>query len=452
MNDIIVYLEKHTGLLAAIGSIFTVLGVVAGAWFQYLRLKKQRNQLQEKLDQQQNQIVNLNHDIGALKQSEVHLRNEVAEKTGELTALERERTDERERHETVAGQLNEVIENKQAEIDKRDHLLNRQRNIVSKMLKLEGQLWEKRPLTRIPKFRPLSDRKSAIISVLNLKGGVGKTTITAHLAAAFAAKGYRVLLLDVDLQGSLTSQFVEQSTITERFNSEKALQHLLTLASNNRKVNLRDFILPIFEGEQSGIIPTTDQMAYAETNLTMTWLLGLGSKDTRFLLRRILQQKRVTNHYDLILLDCPPLINTCCTNALVASDYVLIPTTPSMKAIERVPKLLVRLKEITARLNPGLVVAGTVFNRTYSTTLTAIESDQWHQLLKRGQDALGSPLHGFATNIRHNTKEIRQFEENGSLAEFGNHHSELHNTFCKLATEIEERLPSECRRTPAASY
>jgi cellulose biosynthesis protein BcsQ len=87
-------------------------------------------------------------------------------------------------------------------------------------------------------------------------------------------------------------------------------------------------------------------MAYAELNLTMQWLLRLGKRDTRFLLRKALHQKRVTNRFDIVLLDCPPLFNTCCVNALAASDYLLIPVLPSRKAAERVPLLLERLQRV----------------------------------------------------------------------------------------------------------
>ncbi|MFO0966095.1 MAG: AAA family ATPase [Gemmataceae bacterium] len=75
---------------------------------------------------------------------------------------------------------------------------------------------------------------------------------------------------------------------------------------------------PILDDAECGIVPTSDKLAYAEMNLTMSWLLKLGKKDTRFLLRRALHQKRITNRYDLVLMDCPPLINTCCVNALAA--------------------------------------------------------------------------------------------------------------------------------------
>jgi len=72
------------------------------------------------------------------------------------------------------------------------------------------------------------------------------------------------------------------------------------------------------------------------------------------LLRKALHQKRITNRFDILLLDCPPLFNTCCVNALAASDYIIIPVLPSQKAAESVPLLLHRLKSLGPVVNPDL--------------------------------------------------------------------------------------------------
>src|SRR5262245_63847524 len=99
---------------------------------------------------------------------------------------------------------------------------------MKKAMELEGKVWERNILQGVPRFRPLNERHAAIISVLNLKGGVGKTTITAHLGAALSAKGYNVLLVDLDLQGSLSSLFLLETVLKERRGEESLLQHFLT--------------------------------------------------------------------------------------------------------------------------------------------------------------------------------------------------------------------------------
>jgi len=355
----------------------------------------------------------------------------------------------RTQYQTRVKELSEEVERFRAEIDARDGAINRQRNLVNKMMQIEGQLWEKKALAGTPKFRPLQDRQTAIISLLNLKGGVGKTTIAAHLAAAFSAKGYRVLAIDLDLQGSLSGMFIPASDIKKKYDEKQLLQHFLNNATHKHRVNLLDYIHPIFEDQKSGILATSDKLAYAEMNLTMSWLLKLAKKDTRFLLRRALHQKRVLNNFDIILMDCPPLINTCCVNALAASDYVLIPTTPSKKSTERVPLLLESIQRFKVHVNPSLQVAGVILNRTQKRAqLTANETELWNQVLAQAQDRIGVPVYDFKTVIRQNA-EVRQLE---SEAMHLHSDTELFDTFQKLAEELEERLPRECRRFADASY
>jgi chromosome partitioning protein len=297
-----------------------------------------------------------------------------------------------------------------------------------------------------PKFRPLNERQAAIISILNLKGGVGKTTISSHLGAALSAKGYRVLLMDLDLQGSLSSLFMNESALVQRSKEGRLLQHFFLNAAERRKANLLECCVPILDGK-SGIVPNADSMAYAELNLTMQWLLRLGKRDTRFLLRKALHQKRITDRFDVVLLDCPPLFNTCCVNALAASDYVLIPVVPSKKAAERVPLLLERLQSLHQVINPQLQLMGTLLNRTHGVQLTAWELDLWNDMLANGQSRWKLPVPAFTTTIRQTT-EVRDAETDFSPPKAG---TELHNLFSNLVGEVEARMPRECRRTAVAA-
>jgi cellulose biosynthesis protein BcsQ len=458
MQEFVVYLEQHPSLFVALGGVATVLGAIVGCIFQYLAMRKQRNELQQELGKLQADLLTASEIEGALRQETNQLRDTVdrlqEERAQDCAAYENERTqaaavveESNRQHEIKVQELSQEIERFRDEIDARDRAINRQKNIVNKMMQIEGQLWEKRALTGTPKFRLLQERQTAIISLLNLKGGVGKTTITAHLAAAFSAKGYRVLAIDLDLQGSLSGMFIPASHIKQKYDEKQLLQHFLNNATHKRRVNLLDYIQSIFEDSRSGLVATSDKLAYAEMNLTMSWLLKLARKDTRFLLRRALHQKRVLSKYDIVLMDCPPLINTCCVNALAASDYVLIPTMPSKKSTERVPLLLDSIKRFKLHVNPNLEIAGVVLNRTHGAELTAGEADLWDQVLVQAKDRMGVPVHGFHTIIRQN-KEVRQLESESTHLQPG---TELFNTFRKLAEELEERLPRECRRFADAS-
>ena len=398
----------------------------------YDKFRVVNEQLQEQLDLAKNAIQELQAN---------HAAAEDAWKS-EKACVERERDQQRCTAQALSAQLEEAKE-ALAERDQEDRARVR---LMKKAMRLEGKVWERKVLQGTPQFRPLAERHSPIISVLNLKGGVGKTTVTAHLGAALAGKGYNVLLMDLDLQGSLSSLFVSESALVHRSREEKLLlQHYLLNVAERQKANLLDYCVPIFNGK-SAIVPNADSMAYAELNLTLQWLLRLGKRDTRFLLRKALQQKRVTSRFNFVLLDCPPLFNTCCVNALAASDYIVIPVLPSRKAAERVPLLLERLQSLHQVINPQLQVMGVLLNRTHGSSLTAWEQDLWQEMLDHGKTQWGLPVHAFQTFIRQTTA-VRDVEAEFSPPEPG---SELHTLFSQLVAEVEARLPGDCCRTTAA--
>jgi chromosome partitioning protein len=346
------------------------------------------------------------------------------------------------------------VEQLSVDVADRQAAINRTEKRMRRALRLEGQLWAAKALQGRPAFRELAKRNRAVIAVLNLKGGVGKTTVTAHLGAALARRGYRVLAVDLDLQGSLTSMLLPQERITQLFRAGELLQQFLSRAAEDRTTKITGYAQPVFEVPDTGgslsVVGTTDALAYAELNLTMRWLLHSGTRDTRFLLRKALHLMSVGSQFDIILLDCPPLINVSCVNALAASDYLLIPTTMSQKSLERVPMLVRRVlrnEKFLKHINHDLRLLGLVANRTWRETLSAGEADDWNQLAVRCKDVYGQEVKRFDTIITQQSKEIRDSE-----AEFGipDPTSRLGEAFARLADEVEQELPSECRRLAKA--
>ncbi len=313
---------------------------------------------------------------------------------------------------------------------------------INRALKSEGPIWTERVRNDAPEFKPLDgdERRTPVVSVLNLKGGVGKTTIAANLGACLDSRGFRTLLVDLDLQGSLTGIFLHEHAQETLFEQRKMLDSFLNKSFDAEFPNLLDYRQPILPEEKSGLVPTADNLAYAEMNLSMRWLLRVGSRDPRFLLRRELQLKRITNSHDVILLDCPPLLNIFCVNALVASDYLLIPILPSKQSISRVPVLLTLLKEFRENLNPHLKVLGIVCNRTYRDEATSEESSMLGRLKTQCRDAWGEDVPQFKTLIRQH-KEIRVVEDQRRPLALGD---EMYQSFATLTGEVIDRLPTFC--------
>jgi chromosome partitioning protein len=183
-----------------------------------------------------------------------------------------------------------------------------------------------------------------IISVINYKGGVGKTTVTANLAGELALRGKQVLLLDMDAQASLTFSFVtpdywdnnlkESKTIKSWFDciSEGgATMPLSDLVTSPSKIN--SFLRARANGGAVDLI--SSHLGLINVDLELATLLGGANMTqtkknyikTHGKLRAEIQDV-ASDHYDVVLIDCPPNFNIVTKNALIASDKILIPAKP----------------------------------------------------------------------------------------------------------------------------
>lgn len=186
--------------------------------------------------------------------------------------------------------------------------------------------------------------KAKIISIVNHKGGVGKTTTTINLGKALAMSGFRVLLVDFDSQGN-TSQCcgihaVEIQVIDALLGKEE---------------------LPIIELEENLYLsPSNIKMAYRELEL----INSIGNEKR---LKNRLQ--KVSEQFDFIIIDCPPALNIFTTNALVASDLCIIPLQPEASALFGVDNLFNRIYEVREESNPSLIVKGILFTMVTENTL-----------------------------------------------------------------------------------
>jgi hypothetical protein len=301
MNSLVEFFREYGPLFGILAAVATVLGLVFKIYKtahdkHVVALQSRIAQLEqeaEKEDGQSQQLIAQLKD--QLKQSGEHaagVQAELAEAEDRWRGVVRDLEKERNNLRSTYDGLTVVLERAQEDLARSDREEKARLNLLKKAMRLEGKVWERKVLQGSPRFRPLAERHAPVLSVLNLKGGVGKTTVTSHLGSALSSRGYRVLLLDLDLQGSLFSLFMDEGRLVGQSREGKLLQHFLLKAAERRKANLLEYCVPILGG-RSGIVPNADSMAYAELNLTMHWLLRIGKRDTRFLLRKALHQKRV---------------------------------------------------------------------------------------------------------------------------------------------------------------
>jgi cellulose biosynthesis protein BcsQ len=255
--------------------------------------------------------------------------------------------------------------------------------------------------------------------------------------------GYRVLMLDLDLQGSLTDFYTTSDEIEGLNRRQRLLVDFLGKAFDAEYPALTDYTHPVLPGTKSAVVPTTDSLAYAELNLTVRWFLKDSTRDVRFLLRRELQLKKITNRFDVVLIDCPPLLNTCCVNALAASDFVLAPVIASQQSVDRVSKLLDRLREFRDNLNPHLRLMGFVANRTRGPVLTSAEENVLSALAERCRLRLDKADARFDVFVKQSAAIRRAEDEEQQLTPA----DDLYDVYRRLAEEVLSRLPDHCRRT-----
>ncbi|MDG3088755.1 ParA family protein [Vibrio hannami] len=201
-------------------------------------------------------------------------------------------------------------------------------------------------------------------SVANQKGGVGKTTTTVTLAGLLAKKGHRVLLVDTDPHGSLTTYLGFDSDAVAN-----SLFDLFQLPELNRE-SVQPLILKT-EIENIDLVPA--HMSLATLDRVMGNRSGMG-----LILKRALLS--VHNDYDYVLIDCPPILGVMMVNALAASDRILIPVQTeflAMKGLERMVRTLAIMQKSRNREFKTTIVPTMYDKRTRASlqTLTQLKKD-----------------------------------------------------------------------------
>ena len=177
-----------------------------------------------------------------------------------------------------------------------------------------------------------------VIAIANQKGGVGKTTTAINLSAALAISGRKVLLIDLDPQANSSLTFVEHAAI------DRSIYELLTDGQTDGSTATMETSIPGLSN-----LPSTISLAKLESKL-------LGEFDAPFRLKDRLES--IARAYDYVIIDTPPTLGLITVNALVASDYLIVPIQPSYFALEGTDDLLETVEKVRARPNPNLQVLG----------------------------------------------------------------------------------------------
>ena len=180
-----------------------------------------------------------------------------------------------------------------------------------------------------------------IIAIANQKGGVGKTTTAINLSACLAEKGKKVLSIDMDPQGNMTSGLgVDKDSV------EKTVYDLIIGEAQIEEIICKDVL------KNLDVLPTNIDLSAAEIEL-----IGIDNKE--YIIKN--EVDKVKDNYDFVIIDCPPSLSMLTINAMTTADSVLVPIQCEYYALEGLSQLIHTIELVKERLNSNLEIEGVVF-------------------------------------------------------------------------------------------
>ena len=182
---------------------------------------------------------------------------------------------------------------------------------------------------------------SRIIAIANQKGGVGKTTTAINLSACLASLGKKVLSLDLDPQGNMSSGLgVDKDGV------ENSIYELIIGEADIELCICKEVI------ENLDVLPSNINLSAAEIEL-------IGVENKEYIIKK--EVEKIRDRYDFIIIDCPPALSMLTINAMTTADSILVPIQCEYYALEGLSQLIHTIELVQERLNPSLKMEGVVF-------------------------------------------------------------------------------------------
>ena len=228
-----------------------------------------------------------------------------------------------------------------------------------------------------------------IIAIANQKGGVGKTTTAINLSSCLAEKGKKVLSVDMDPQGNMTSGLgMEKGSV------DKTIYDLIIGEASVEEVIVKNLI------DNLELIPTSIDLSAAEIEL-------IDVEEKEYILKKAIE--KVKDEYDFVIIDCPPSLSMLTINAMTTADSVLVPIQCEYYALEGLSQLIHTVELVKERLNSKLEIEGVVFTMYDARTNLSLqvvenvkdnlEQNIYKSIIPRNVRLAEAPSYGMPINL-----------------------------------------------------
>lgn len=269
-------------------------------------------------------------------------------------------------------------------------------------------------LFRRNKKRKVRENMAKIISVVNQKGGTGKSACAANLGVGLALMNQKVLIVDADPQWDVSASLGYRDCD----DSNATLTNLMEMVLSDEDIPEDCFI----RHQEEGVDIICSNIGLAGTEVQL-----VNAMSREFVLKQIINQ--VKDQYDTIIIDCMPSLGMLTINALAASDEVLIPVEASYLPIKGLQQLLKTIGKVRRQINPKLEIAGILF------TMVDAHTNDAKNNMELLQNSYGSQIHIFDQYIPFSVRMKEAVREGQSIFRY-DAKGKVADAYRKLTEEV----------------